>query len=64
MDIQYHGLMDELTRSQWIAERLGERWRNLPDAGLEATAVSRDQKLREPPPDEAISRWLSPVGDH
>lgn len=61
--------MEDLTPSQWIArcaQRLGERWRTVPLWELEAAAVEvwRDQRLRELPPDEAASRWLSPVGDH
>lgn len=67
MGIQYVRAMDELTPSQWIARcaaRLGERWRTVPISELEAAAVEvwRDERLRELSPDEAASRWLSPVG--
>lgn len=58
-----------LTPSQWIARcaaRLGERWRTVPAAELEAAAVEvwRDESLRALLPEDAASRWLAPVGDH
>lgn len=61
--------MDELTPSQWIARcaaRLGERWRTVPVTELEGAAVEvwRDEQLQKLPPEEAVTRWLSPVGDH
>jgi hypothetical protein len=61
--------MDELTPSRWIARcaaRLGERWRTVPVSELEGAAVEvwRNEQLRELPPEEAASRWLSPVGDN
>lgn len=68
MKTQYDQSMDDLTPCQWIARcaaRLGERWRTVPPAELEAVAVEiwRDETLRGMDPQEAAARWLAPVGD-
>jgi hypothetical protein len=61
--------MDELTPRQGTARcaaRLRERWRTAAIAELEAAAfeVWRDETLCDLNPEEAATRWLSPVGDH